>query len=215
MKVVLILLGAIGALTLSSCNLLNTDTIKVETPAEPAGKVVLNFFFENVYWQFNYNDGNTVTGNGGHKGSFDSDYGTSEQKTVANKRIISATMDRILLGDTIIANLELKFDETENTVTEITFDKLVKNKKSEKWNNTFVDVEFVNENDTKKIYRITGLDVCDRTLINTFEYKTNTSGGYTKTIIQSGKSLSGNELGWKKQCTTSDFNKIEVEMYKN
>lgn len=215
MKSKFALLCLIPIFLVSSCDLINLDNSKKDTTNEQAGRVVLNFFFENVYWQYVYENGNVITGNGGHKGNFDSSYGNSEQKTVGGKKVITASIDRVFMGDTIVAHLEIKFDDTERIIKELNFDKEVRNKKIEKWNNKFTDIILVDENDTKKIFRVTGTDVCANTATNIYEYKTNTSGGYTKSIIQSGKDLAGNDLDWNKQCTDSDASKIEVEIYKN
>jgi len=186
---------------LCSCSLLDPDEDnKADSEAVPVGRVVLNFFYNDVEWVFTYNDSSKIIGQGGHTGNFDSNYGTAESKTENGVKVITGTIDRVMpFGETVKADLKLTFNDDASIIKKIEFEKTSEKNDSEKWVFQAEDILFFEEDDTKQVYEITDADVCSKTVKNYYKLIT---GSYYKTISD-----------WNR-CLTGDISHITVEIYK-
>ena len=186
---------------LSSCDILFPDEDKKEdTEAVPAGRILLNYVYDNVEFKYVYKDGsNDIYGAGGQNGNFDSNYGTSESKIENGKSVLIGKIDRVFLGDTIVAELKITFNDDELLIRELDFEKTLDKGHSQKWVLNVKDLILFDEDDIKRVFKTTGTDVC--TYTNEFEYMLETSS-YIETVSD-----------WNK-CLTNTTSHITVEIFK-
>ncbi|NQU84371.1 MAG: hypothetical protein HQ541_01295 [Mariniphaga sp.] len=202
MKTLYSLLFLIVILIVSSCDLIFPDEEKKEdTEAVPAGRILLNFLYNNVEFKYVYNDGsNDIYGAGGQNGNFDSDYGTSVSKTENGVKVMIGAIDRVMpFGETVKADLKLVFNDDELLIRELEFEKTSTKNNTEEWILKARDIIKFDEDDVKIVYKISGTDVCSNS--TDFQYKLITSS-YTETVSD-----------WNK-CLANDASHITIEIYK-
>ena len=190
-------------LVTGSCEFIFPDDQKKDTEEVPASRMLLNYFYENAEFKYVYSDGSKdIYGKGGQNGNFDSNYGTSVSKTENGVKVLIGTIDRVMpFGETVKAELKLVFNDDETRIKELIFEK-----SSEKSNNTTEwvlkakDIVLIDDSAEKKVYSITGKDVCTRTTEH--QHKLNTTS-YEKTISD-----------WD-LCQPNDNSHITIEIFKS
>jgi hypothetical protein len=195
------LLLLIVFIAIGSCDLFNDEQKTENTEAVPAGRIQLNYLFGNVEFKYVYNDGsNDVFGQGGQNGNFDSNYGTSISKIENGVKVIIGSIDRVMpFGDTVKAELKIIFNDDELLIRKLEFEKSSIKNGSQEWILIAKDILLFDENDEKKVYKLTEKDVCSNS--SDVQYKLITTS-YTETILK-----------WN-ECLLNDQSHITVELVK-
>ena len=203
MKPIYLLFVLIIFFITSSCDIIFPDENKIEdTEAVPAGRILLNYIYGDVEFKYVYNDGsNDIYGSGGQNGNFDSNYGTSVSKTENRVKVMIGSIDRVMpFGETVKAELKLVFNDDELLIKELEFsNSTVASNNTKEWLLKAKDIMLFDEDDEKKVYKLTGADVCSYT--TEFEYTLVTSS-YTETVSD-----------WNR-CQPNDYSHITVEIFK-